>query len=118
MGLFYDTSLWVFLFLTVVLAGGGGYLSGKAIAATWRTPWQVLPVAVVLGAAARFMHFALFGGTLTALQYLAVDALVVLALALLGYQRGRAIQMTGQYAFLFRAAGPFGWQRRPDAATA
>ena len=115
MGLFYDTSLWVFFLLTVVLAGGGGYLSGKAIATTWRSPWQTLPVAVILGAASRFMHFALFGGTLSAVQYLAIDAVIVLALALLGYRRGRAIQMAGQYAFLYRPAGPFGWQRQPKA---
>lgn len=113
MGFLFDTSLPVFLLVTVVLAGGGGYLSGKAIAQTWRSPWQTIPAAAVLGAAARFMHFALFGGTLVSLPHLAVDMLVVLALALLGYRRGRAIQMVGQYAFLYRPAGPFGWRRRP-----
>lgn len=116
MGLLYDTSLSVFLLISVALAGGGGYLSGKAIAATWRTPWQLVPAAAALGAAARFMHFALFGGTLVSPHYLLVDFVVVLILAAAGYQRGRAIQMVGQYAFLYRPAGPFGWQRRPEAS--
>ena len=38
---------------------------------TWRPWWQVVAYALILGAAARFIHFALFDGTLLSLHYYA-----------------------------------------------
>ena len=62
--------LGVFVLLTLILGGGAAALTGRAIAATWRPWWHVVPLTLLLGAAVRFLHFALFGGTLLSLHLL------------------------------------------------
>lgn len=102
----------VFLLVTVFLGGGAAFLAGRAVAATWRPAWQILAYALVLAAAVRFMHFALFGGTLLAPYYYGVDAAVCLGLALLGFRLRRVRQMIRQYPWINARAGMLGWKRR------
>ena len=45
---------------------------------------------LILGAAVRFLHFALFEGTLLSLQFYAVDTVVCLIFGLLGFRVTRA----------------------------
>jgi hypothetical protein len=113
MGILWDSSFPAFLTITLLLGGGASYMAGRAIAQTWQPLWHLLPTAAVLGFGVRFLHFALFGGTLLAPGHLLVDALIMLAFAALGYRRRRAAAMTRQYAFAYEPAGPFGWRRRP-----
>jgi hypothetical protein len=55
-----ESSLGVFLLVSVVMGGGAAWLAGRAIAATWRPWWHVALYMAILGLAVRFMHFALF----------------------------------------------------------
>jgi hypothetical protein len=107
-----DNVLWTFLLVTVAMGGSAAYLSGKAIAQTWRPYWHVPLYMLLLGAAVRFCHYALFHEPLLAANSYAVDVLVALLAASLGYRLVRARQMTGQYGWLFRRSGPLGWRRR------
>ena len=66
-----EGSFGVFLLVTVILGGGAAMLAGRAIAQTWRPWWQIVAYMLILGAAVRFIHFALFGGTLLSLHYYA-----------------------------------------------
>ena len=59
-----EGSFGVFLLVTIILGGGAAVLAGRAIALTWRPWWQIVAYMLILGAAVRFIHFALFGGTL------------------------------------------------------
>ena len=70
--LYEEDSFGVFLLVTLVLGGGAATLAGRAIAATWRPWWQVVVYALILGGAVRFIHFALFDGTLLSAYYYAV----------------------------------------------
>ena len=56
------TSLPVFIGLTVVLFGLAAFLSGQAIAGTWRSPAYAVLAALLLGLADRFLTYALFDG--------------------------------------------------------
>jgi hypothetical protein len=58
---------------------------------------------LILGGAQRFIHFALFGGTLLSEYYYAVDTVIAIAFALLGFRFARARQMAQQYGFLTRS---------------
>lgn len=111
----YEGSFGVFLLVTIVMGGGAAWLSGRAIAATWRPWWQIVAYMLVLGAAVRFMHFALFDETLLSLPHYLVDTAVCITFGFFGFRMTRAAQMARQYGFLFARTGPWSWARRAAA---
>ncbi len=112
--LYEDESFGIFVLVTVVLGGGAALLAGRAIAATWRQWWQVVVYMLILGGAVRFIHFALFGGTLLSPHYYAVDSAVCLAAGLLGFRAARVSQMVRQYRWINVPDGPLRWRRKPQ----
>src|SRR4029077_5813197 len=79
--LFEEDSLGVFLLVTVFLGGGAAWLTGRAIAQTWRPWWSLIPYMLILGLAIRFFHVTLFNGTPLSPHYYAVDTCVALMFA-------------------------------------
>jgi hypothetical protein len=111
--LFYEEdSFGVFILVTIVLGGGASWLAGRAVAATWRPWWQVVVYMLILGAAVRFIHFSLFGGTLLSLHYYAVDTAVCMIAGSFGFRAARAAQMVTQYRWINAPDGMLGWRRR------
>jgi len=118
MGIIWEVNLSDFLLVTMFLGGGAAYLTGRAVAVTWRPfPKLVLYIAL-LTAAVRFIHYALFTGTLLSLQFFVVDFIILLAFGSAGYRVTRAGQMTTQYAWLYQRSGPFSWRSRGPAKSA
>lgn len=113
--LFEEDSLGVFLLVTIALGGGAAYLSGRAIASTWRPWWHVAFYMLILAWVVRFMHFALFGGTLPSLHYYAVDLVFCLLFGFLGFRITRARQMSTQYRWLYSRSGSLRWVARDPA---
>nr|WP_082417390.1 hypothetical protein [Blastochloris viridis] len=103
-----------FTIVTVALGGGAAWLSGRAVAETWRPYVQLLAYMLILAAAVRFVHFALFHGTLLSLSYFAVDLVILSAIASLGYRSTRARQMATQYRWLYTRSGPLSWAMTAD----
>ena len=113
-GLLYEEdSLGVFLLVTVVLGGGAAALAGRAVALTWRPWWHLVVYMLMLGAAVRFIHFALFGGTLLSIHYYAVDTMLCMAFGFAGFQAARARRMIAQYPWINEPDGPLRWRRKP-----
>jgi GR25 family glycosyltransferase involved in LPS biosynthesis len=112
MGVLWEVSLGDFLLVTVFLGGGGAFLTGRALALTWRPFAQLVGYILLLTAATRFIHFALFGGTLLSIQFYCVDFIVLMAFAAFGYRLARVRQMVGQYSWLYRRTGLVTWRRR------
>ncbi|MEP0320678.1 DUF6867 family protein [Bauldia litoralis] len=112
MGGIWEVSLGDFLLVTLFLGGGAAYLTGRAVAATWRPYRSLVIYIVLLTAAVRFIHHALFGGTLLSLQFYAVDLVILLVLGSLGFRITRAGQMTTQYGWIFQRSGPLSWRSR------
>ena len=112
--LYEEGSFGVFALVTVVLGGGAGWLSGRAVALTWRPPWQLFAYSLMLGFAVRFFHFSLFGGTIVSLHYYLVDSAVCMAFGFLGFRAARASQMVTQYGWINRPAGLMRWRRKPQ----
>lgn len=113
--LYEEPSAWLFLFVTVVMGGWLAWMTGRAIALTWRPQYQLVIYVLVLGLGIRFIHFALFEATLLTLHYYIVDSIVLMAFAFAGWRYNRARQMTTQYHWLFERSGPFGWKPREGA---
>jgi hypothetical protein len=110
--LYEEGSLAVFVLVTIVLGGGGAWLTGRAIAGTWRPPLQVALYMLLLGGAVRFIHMALFGGTLLSLHYYVVDTAVCMAFGYAGFRAARAAQMARQYSWLIERQGAMRWRRK------
>jgi NO-binding membrane sensor protein with MHYT domain len=112
-GILYEEDyVGLFLLVTVVMGGGAAWLAGRAIAATWRPWWHVAGYMLILGLAVRFIHFALFEGTLLSPQFYAVDTIVCLIFGFLGFRVTRVAQMTTQYRWINAPAGFLRWTRR------
>jgi small-conductance mechanosensitive channel len=107
-----EGSFGVFLLVTIILGGGAAVLAGRAIAQTWRPWWQIVAYMLILGAAVRFIHFALFGGTLLSLHYYVVDSAICVAFGLIGFQAARAAQMVSQYRWINQPNGWLRWRRK------
>jgi hypothetical protein len=109
-GVLYEEShIGLFLLVTVVLGGGGAWLAGQAIAQTWRPWWHVAGYMLLLAVAVRFLHYALFEGSLLSLHYYLIDAAVCLIVGFLGFRATRARQMATQYGWLYARSGFLTW---------
>lgn len=114
--LFEEESIWLFGLVTVLMGGWAAWMAARAIARAWR-PFPYAALALLLVAAAvRFIHFALFGGTLLSAQYYLVDAAVVMLIGAAGYRYTRTRQMTTQYRWLYERTSPLTWRERPSGA--
>ncbi len=112
MGLLYASSIWVFLILVCIIGGGAAWMTGRAVAITWRPLWVLAWFVFLLTVAVRFLSFALFEEPLLSIQYLVVDYAVLGVIAFAGWRYSRAKQMTTQYVWLYEKSGPFGWRLR------
>jgi hypothetical protein len=103
----YDTGNgWVFLLVTVIMGGGASFMTGRAIAQTWRPLWHIPFYAFALACTARFFHYALFEEPMLSTRNLMVDFAVTLLAAGIGYRLHRSHQMARQYGWLIERAGP------------
>ena len=102
----------VFALFTILLMGGAGYMTGQALAATWRPLWQAVAYSLLLGVVDRFLVFALFHGALLSLPAYALDTAVIGAICLLSYRLTRVNRMVTQYPWLYERAGLFHWRER------
>lgn len=107
-----ESSIWLFLLVTCVMGGWGAWMTGRAMASTWRRYPTLVGYLVILALAVRFIHFALFQGSLLSLHYYLVDLVVVQIIGTLGYRMTRADQMTSRYRWLYLPDGPLFWKDR------
>ncbi len=92
-------NVWTFLALTLVLGGAGAFVTGRAMAQTWRERWKAVAYMVPLAAAVRFLHYALFDEPSDLAHALPTFALLT-AFALAGFALARRRQMAQQYPWL------------------
>src|SRR5262245_112839 len=123
MGLIVEKSYAAFFIVTVLLGGGAAFMAGRSLARSWKSFGRLIVYMLLLGLAVRFLHWGLFrdatlpswrqlGGTLLSPHYYAVDTVVLIIAASLGYRLQRARQMTTQYAWLYKRTGPLSWKER------
>lgn len=101
-----------FFGMTVILFGFAAFLAGQATAESWRATWQILPAALMLTAADRFLLYALFGAELASPSGFLIAAVILAAIAAGAYYLTRARKMVQQYPWLYQRSGPFGWREK------
>ncbi len=101
-----------FVLVTLLIGGGAAWRTGQAIAQSWGALWAVVACTALIAAAVRFLHYALFNGTLLSLPSFLVDFAILAVIALLAYRIRRARHMTEQYAWMFERSGPLTWRDR------
>lgn len=100
---FYDSGpngFWIFLLISVVMGAGTSYISGRAVAATWRPFWHAVWYALVLGLAVRFIHFALYQEVMLSAKNYTIDCAILLVATAAGFRMTRNRQMHDQYGVL------------------
>lgn len=109
----------VTIIVTVNIMGGAAFLTGSAIANTWRPIWQTVPYSVLLGLADRFFVWGLFGGELGSLSGYVIDTIYLQIVCALAYKLNQARKMVTQYPWMYERSGPFSWRKRSsgDAST-
>jgi hypothetical protein len=111
-GIYESELLLQVVLITGIIGGGAAWLAGRAIAHTWRPFWHVIGYMALLGAAVRFVHFALFEADLLAPLSYAADTAFLLCVGSLGWRVTRAAQMVTQYAWLYERTSPVSWRDR------
>jgi len=96
----------------VVLMGFASFMTGQALANTWRPMWQAVPYCLLLGAADRFLTWGLFQGELLLLSGYVVDTLVLIAIALFAYRLTLAHKMVAQYPWIYERVGLLSWREK------
>jgi Domain of unknown function (DUF6867) len=102
----------VFVGITILLMGFASFMTGQAVANTWRPMWQVVPYSVLLGLADRFLIWSLFQGQLFLLSGYLTDTLVLMGIAALAYRLTLAHKMVTQYPWVYERTGPFTWREK------
>ena len=110
--LFEEPTVLQFALITVVMGGWTAWRTGKSAAEGWKNYPVLIVYTLLLGVAIRFIHHALFNGTMLTLQYYIVDTIVLLLFAFAGYRYYRTKQMTNNYYWLYEKASPFSWKAK------
>lgn len=110
--LYEETSIWQFFFITFLLGGWAAWMTGRACAKTWRSYTQLFFSLLALGIAVRFIHHALFEGTMFSLQFYIVDTVILMIFGFIGYRYTRTNQMVNQYGWLYERQNPLAWKNK------
>ena len=106
------TSPGIFLTMTVIIMGGAAYMTGQALAGTWRPLWQLFVYCGLLGLATRFLIYALFEGRLLSITGLLADVLVLTTIGLLSYRLRQVSRFVQQYPWLYERSSPLTYRRK------
>jgi len=106
------TSVPVFVGVTCIIIGFAAYMTGQAMANTWRPVWHLFVYSALLGLASRFLIFSLFDGELLSVTGYVIDTTVLIAIAWFAFRLTRARKMINQYPWLYERSGLFGWKGR------
>jgi Domain of unknown function (DUF6867) len=106
----WGTSIWVVILW--VLMAFAAFMTGQALANTWKPIWHAIVYSVLLGFADRFLTFALYEGELLSLNGYLVDTAVLLVVALFAFRISQARKMVSQYPWLYEETGLFGWRQK------
>ncbi len=102
----------VFIGLTVVIGGGAAIMTGRALAGAWRPLHQVAAACLGLGAAERFLAYALFDGPLFSLPGYLLDTAVISAIGIAAWRLAWVANTVRQYPWRYERAAPWRYREK------
>jgi len=102
------TTFGVYIGITWVVVGFATYMTGQALAQTWKPIWHLLIYALLLGLADRFLTFSLYDGELFSLSGFLIDTATIIVIGFFSYYSNRAKAMVKQYPWMYSRSGLFG----------
>ncbi|SMC39937.1 DUF6867 family protein [Rhizobium sp. RU36D] len=114
-GLFFETDSgvrYVLRVLVLIIGFWTAWRSGKAVADSWQEYPVVVIYSLLLGFVMRFLHFSLFAGPFISPFYYAIDVVLLLVFATIGFRMHRTGQMTEKYYWLYEKTSAFSWKKR------
>ena len=102
----------VFLAVTVVVMGFTAFMTGQALASTWKPLWQAVCYSLLLGFGDRFLTFSLFGGELLSPSGYLIDTTVLVVISLFAYRLTKARKMARQYPWIYERTGLLSWREK------
>jgi ABC-type uncharacterized transport system permease subunit len=112
MDLLAGEGLGVFIGVTVCVIGFAAYMTGQALANSWKPAWHAVAYALLLGLVDRFLIYALFEGRLLSPVGYVIDSGVLIAIALAAFRMAQVRKMIRQYPWLYARAGLFSWREK------
>ena len=100
----------VFIGLTVIGFGFVAWMTGKAVATTWRNPCQVVAYGIGLTLFDRFLGWSLFGLAPLSVSGFLIDFMVITTIGLFSWRLMKAHMMVRQYPWIYARSGLFGWR--------
>jgi hypothetical protein len=110
MGVVWEVGIADFIIVTIVLGGAAAYMTGRAVANAWEPLARAILWMIPLTAAVRFIHFALFHGTLLSPHYYLVDFVILALVTAFGHRLTRTRQMTRRYGWVIEENGVLSWR--------
>ncbi len=95
-----------------LLACGGTWLTGRAVARIWQGPGTFLVYSLGLAAGVRFLHYALYGGPFLSLPHYLSDLVILAIIGVFAHRYTRTKQMINQYPWLYERASPLSWKSK------
>ena len=111
-GILWEKAAHEFWIITVVIGGLGAWLTGRALASTWRPLWLVVVYALPMGLAVRILHFVLADGALLSGYFLTLDTMFVMLVAIVSWRYTQTRVMVAQYPWLYERTSAFTWRAR------
>lgn len=109
---FLGSSLGVFFGVTVVLMGFCAFMTGQALASSWKPFWHLYPYMALMGLGDRFLHYALFQQPLVHLSGYIVGVLVLFLIAAFAYRVTHATKVVMQYPWAYERTSLFGYREK------
>lgn len=109
------TSGGVYFAVTFVLMGFAAWMTGAAVAGTWKPIKQVVAYCILLSFGCRFLIFALFEGTLLSPTGFLIDLVVLNCYGLVSYRINRIKCLVSQYPWLYVRTSPWSCRYKSEA---
>jgi Domain of unknown function (DUF6867) len=106
------SSLQVFIGLTLVLFGLAAWMTGWAVGMNWKPRWHIWPYGLLLGAADRFLSYALFGAPLLAPVGFVIASLILIGIAAFAWRLAHVSKMVQQYPWIYERSGVLSYRER------